>query len=370
MGGRLAALVGLAALLGRAAALGADTVEGYVVHGGTGERVPGVEVAFYTDQDGDPREVLRKTTDGEGTFAFAGPFLEPGLTFRLAAFYGGVSHLSTPLRVAGQQAVILEVFEAAPDDRAIRIGSHSLFLSVRGQVVEVAHVVRVDNTGGQTYAGQEVDGQRRVTHFLLPGGLFGLQSHTGDLVAAPASVFYDTQPLPPGQTQIAFSFTLDARELGHGYVHQVAYPTGRLEVFLQPAAFVPPAPFADLGLVELGGGQYRRVEVADLEPGRRLVVPLPLAPSWRWGVKWVALGVALLAAGLPLVLARRQTPAPQAPASAVLERRREELLLQLARLDQAHAGREEDAGYQAQRARLLEETMRVTVLMEGQDGGR
>lgn len=372
MRGRIVALACLSALLGGGAVLAADTVEGYVVRGDSGARVPGVEVAFYVDQGSGPQEMLRKATDAQGSFAFAGPFLTSGTTFLLAAVYQGVPHFSEPLQVGGQRAVILEVFEPTTDDSAIRLASHTLFLGVRGQTVDVAHLVQVENTGDHTYAGAEVADQRRVSRFVLPDGLFGLQSHNGDLVDAGDGVFYDTQPLVPGQTQVTFSYTLDARELKEGYVHEVSYPTQRLDVLLQPASFVPGPPFEDLGVVDLRGTQYRRLRVADLQRGQRLLVPLPLTRSLRWSVKWIALGAAAGCGALVLVLPRHGGP-PPAPAAAdpvARHRRREELLLELARLDDAHVGREGDAAYRAERARLLDEAVEVSGLMEGQDGGQ
>lgn len=364
-----AALIGL---LLASASVRADAVRGYVLQPVTGEQVAHVEVAFYVRQERGLSEILRKTTDAQGRFAFAGPFVEAGLEFVLAAFYKGAPHFTAPLEVGAQQEVIVEVYEPTQDAADLRIASHNLFLSLGAGQLDVAHLVQIDNTGERTYIGRGGEGQRQVAEFALPPGLFGLQSHAGSIVPAGNDRYFDTQPLPPGTTQITFTFSLDAQQLDRGYVHQVGYPTQRLEIFLQPSTFQPGAPFADLGTVDLHGNQYRRLQLAGLEPGEQILVPLPLTHSQRWLLKWAALGIACLGGCLALLLAgraRRPQPAVQAgPDSQTLRQYGDQLIDQLAQLDEAHAGRPDDPQYRAARARLMEQARAVFHLLEEPDG--
>jgi hypothetical protein len=366
-------LIGLllgGAILSTGSPLLADTVRGYVLHPNTGEQVAGVEVAFYLQQEGQVDELLRKTTDGQGRFEFSGPFLQDGLSFALAAFYEGVPHFTSTLEVGAQQEVIVEVYDPTSDDRQLRIPTHSLFLNLTGDNLDVAHLVQVENPEDKTYIGSGEEGLRQVTRFILPSGVAGLQSHSGRLIQAGGTLFHDTQPLLPGTTQITFTFSLDAQQLDRGYVHQASYPTERLDIFLQPSDFQPGAPLRDLGVVDLHGSQYRRLQLNGLDRDQRITIPLPLVHSRRWMLKWAALG-AIALAGLAATwgLRRRRVVAPAAiPTPQNSGQRREELLERIARLDDAHAGREDDPEYRTERARLVEQALTAFRTLEGRNG--
>lgn len=347
----------------------ADTVRGYVLHPGTGEPVPGVEVAFYLQQEGKADELLRKTTDEQGRFEFLGPFLRDGLSFALAAFYEGVPHFTSTLEVGAQQEVIVEVYDSTSDDRQLRIPTHSLFLNLTGDNLDVAHLVQIENPEDKTYIGNGGEGQRQVARFILPAGVAGLQSHSGRLLQTSGTLFHDTQPLMPGTTQITFTFSLDAQQLDRGYEHRAGYPTERLDIFLQPSDFQPEGPFRDLGVVDLHGSQYRRLQLNELDRDQRITVPLPLVRSQRWVLKWAALGAIFLAGLATWGLHRRRAAVPTTiPDSQNAGQHREDLLEQIARLDDAHAGREDDPEYRAERARLVEQCLAAFRLMEERDG--
>lgn len=369
---RLPLLIGLllgGVMLPTESPLLADPVRGYVLHPGTGQQVAGVEVAFYLQQEGQVDELLRKTTDGQGRFEFSGPFLKSGLSFALAAFYEGVPHFTSTLEVGAQQEVIVEVYDPTSDDRQLRITTHSLFLNLTGNNLDVAHLVQIENPEDKTYVGRGEEGQRQVARFVLPPGVAGLQSHSGRLIQTGGPVFHDTQPLLPGTTQITFTFNLDEQQLDRGYVHQAGYPTERLDIFLQPSDFQPGAPFQDLGVIDLHGGQYRRLQLNGLDRDQRITIPLPLVRSLRWVLKWAALGAIFLAALATWGLRRRRVVAPLAiPDSQSAGQPREELLKQIARLDDAHVGREDDPQYQTERARLVEQCLAASRPMEGRDG--
>jgi len=361
----------LAGLVLDGAALWADSVRGYVVNPVTGTRVGGVEVAFYLQQGPRLEEVLRQTTDAQGRFEFSGPFLNADLSFALAAFYQGVPHYTATLELGAQKELILEVYESTRADPHLRIVAHHLFLSLTGTQLDVAHLVQIDNLEDKTYIGQGEEDPQQVTEFALPPGVFNLQSHSGSLIQAGSTRFFDTQPLLPGRSQITFTFSLDPQQLDKGYVHRVRYPTDHLEIFLQPSTLQPGAPFEDLGVADLHGSQYRRLRLTELERGQRVLIPLPLDRPRRWMLKWAALGTVLLSGILALVLSRGLTASsPESvPDPGALRQYRRQLLEQLARLDDAYVGRADDRRYRNERARLVEQSLAVSRLLEGRDGG-
>ena len=335
-------------------------INGYVLNPFTQARIPGIPVAFYVHQDGQILEMLRKETDAEGRFSFVGPFLQSGLHFGLAAFYDDIPYFSSTLEAGAQQQIILEVYEKTDDPSGIRIGTHHLFFTLRENAIECIQLLQIHNTRERTYAGRGDGRERQVTELVLPMGIFNLQSHSGLLHQAGEGRFFDNQPLPPGRSQRSFSFNLDARKFASPYVHQVIYPTDRLEVFLDPPSTEIKPPFIDLGIVEQHGRQYRKVAMENLQPSQQVAIPLPFAPSLRWSLKWVALAGAFLTGGVALALSRQHPSTDRAHAL----KRRQHLIEELARLDDSFADRPEDPHYMNQRVLLMREAVALTQVLD------
>ncbi len=168
--------------------------------------------------------------------------------------------------------------------------------------------------------------------------------------------FFDNRPLPPGGSQVVVSFDLDPQRIAGGYRHRALYPTELLELLVQPATVQPGPPFENLGVEEVHGTPYRRLQVRDLQPGQEILVPLPVSSPRRWVLKWAALGGALLAGCLALFLGQRGRGAPGAE-GAQLQGQWERLLQQLADLDDEYAERPEHPRYRSSRSQLMDEAM-------------
>ena len=351
----------VAALLFCASELLAAAIDGYVLNPQTQSRVPQIEVAFYIRQDDSQvSEVMRKMTDAGGRFSFSGPFLQDGLEFALAAFYDGVPYFSSTLEAGAQQQIILEVYETTTDASGLDIDAHHLFLSLREGTIECIQLLQIRNTLDRTYAGQGSGRERRVTEVALPLELFNLQGHSGLIHQPEPGRFFYNQPLPPGPSQLSFSFELNARQFDGDYVHQVIYPTERLVVFLDPPTINVGPPFIDQGTVELHDRQYRRVEIQNLQPGQVVEIPLPHSRSLRWLLKWAALAGTFAALGAALALRRGQPLAASGPAP----RDRQRVIAKIARLDDEYAHYPDDPAYRQRRALLVREAVALTQALE------
>ena len=353
-----------------------DTIEAYVVHGESGESLGGIEVAFLVDR-GSPEEILRKRTDRGGRISFSGPFLTRDLTFVLVPFYRGIPYPTARLQAGTQKQIVLEVFEPDGERADLKIDNHRMVLTVGSEQIEVAQFVEIENQGRGTYAGSGDGEERRVTEFLLPAGAFGLRSLSGDLKPAGANRFFDTQPLPPGHSTIAFSFELDRTTAGSAYRHHFPYPTKLIELYLSPAAVDLPAPFVDHGEVRIHERAYRRYLLRPEAGAARVDIPLEAPSPMGWMMKWLALGgalvTALLAAGVSRGLhvpeetaSLRQQAArsagidPQATRDD-LERIRTQLLTKLASYPRGDLSRED----RARREDLMRRAEAVYQLLEG-----
>ncbi|MGY8822772.1 MAG: hypothetical protein ACKVJG_02370 [Candidatus Latescibacterota bacterium] len=355
-------------LLGGANLVRADEINGYIVNPNSDARIGGIEVSFYINQEGQVAEMMRKTADEQGRFSFAGPFLTAGTSFALAAFYKDVTYFSSTLEVGAQKQIILEVYEPTSSDSEIRIGSHHVFLVMEEGTIEVVHLTQIHNGQEQAYTGSGQGGERHVTEFQLPNGIFNLQSHSGHMDQADATTFFDNQPLLPGYSQLSFSFNIDPEQLEDGYLHHVVYPTDRFELFVQPSTLEIGAPFEDIGVVDLHGRQYRRWQMTDLQAGQQVNISLPLAAPLRWVLKWTALGFGLVASIGALFLWSRndsQDSEADSPISTPdLQTHRQRLLGKIARLDQEYAANRDDTSYLSTRRRLLDQALDLTRLLD------
>lgn len=366
-------------------AAAADTVRGYVVDPTSESAVTEVEVSFSLfGESGVGDEMLRKSVDGDGHFEFSGPFLKQGLAFSLTAFYRGVPYPSSRLQVGEQKEIVLEVFEPTHDPGDIHITTEHLFLTLQKGDLEVALLLHVDNTGERTFVGTEHGGERRVTEFRIPTGAFGLQSHSGGLVRADARRLFDTQPLPPGASQIGFSFHVDAEDFPGEYVHSVLYPTDALDVYVHPSDIHLHTPFVDRGTVSFQEREYHLYRLENLRPGQSVAIPLPLTRPMRWVLKWSGLGLCVVAVAAVALISRRSStglaerderavevvepldPGVGPDASrAELEQRRQVLLTQLSAIERGGSHKSRKAGAQRhQRQRLMGQAVAVYELLE------
>ncbi len=350
--------------------LAADTVQGYVLNPLSETRIANATVTFFVEQDGQLSEILSKQSDAQGHFAFSGPFITPGLRFVLTASYRDALYPTSVLQVGEYNQVILEVYEPTTSDAQVRIAHHDLVISLGTASVNVGHLVQVDNRGDSTYVGRGQGQERRVTEFALPTDLFNLRNQDGGLAPANPGQFFDNRPLPPGISQIGFSFDLDPRRLDEGYLYAATYATDVLNVLIQPSDVQASPPFADLGEVAFHDQTYRHLQLVGVQPGQSALIPLPLPRATRWLLKWVALGGALSSALLVLVLSRLPAPHQTADLEAsddVLRRQRDDVLSQLARLNDAYGDRPNQRHYLDERARLMDQALALYLLLEERD---
>ena len=355
-----------------AGAATADDVTGVVINPETNTPVAGAQVAFLLSGEEGLNELFRKSADSEGRFSFSGPFLNAGIRFVLVAFHDGVAYPSSPLEVGAQKQILLEVFEPTDDDSAVRIRNHHLFFALHADHCEVSQLLHVENTGDATYAGAMSGGERRVTEFFLPSGVFGLESHSGEMTDLDAQRIAHTQPLVPGATQIAFTYRLDAARFDGDYLHVSPFATDLLDIYVQPADIELDAPFADMGEIDLHGQTYRNYRFENLTSRQRLEIELPLSQSWRWALKWAGLVLALCGS-VAVVAISRPWRATHPPGKynrlnrAELEDRRQEVLAALSELeepDSAAAG----SAQRSEHHHLLNQAVEIYLLLDEHPG--
>jgi hypothetical protein len=343
-------------LIGAAGSVGADSIQGYVLHGTTQEPVADVEIGFLIGaEEGAMSPMASTVSSHDGRFEFSGPFLRSGTQFALSAEYGGISYPSSLLVVGEQDEIIVEVYDVGGNVTDLRIASHNIFLGLRDQTLEVAQLVQANNSGSQTYAGRQFGDHQRGLEFQIPEAMTGLVAHTGELIRLSATRLFDTQSLPPGSSQVAFTFQVPAESFDGSYVHEILYPTQSLDFFVQPVSVELGTPFHDHGVVDLHGQQYRHYRAQDLPVGQRLVIELPFSQPIRWALKWVLLALVpaiitglLAVVGRPVALARIPLAKVDADSSQARSER-QHILQQLAQVQQERAQAQGEAAIELER---------------------
>ena len=340
----------------------ASSIRGYVLKGPI--RMSGVEVAIYMNQAEQITEIARKNSDINGEFVFRAPFMQPGMPFALTAFYQGIPYQSSTLEVAAQDEIIIEVFDTTSVDKHLFIDTHHIFLTVNETVVNVVQLVQMQNEKNQTFAGTMKDGFRHVSKFVLDENLFDLQNFSSHFHQTNENTFFDSQSLPPGETQLSFSFKLNTNKLNNGYEHDVIYPTKRLEVFVEPTTIEISNKWEDLGLIDLHGTTYRRILKRNLVSGDSMFVKLPLPLEMRSLLKWGALATCIIISVTALggkLGSRLNLPSnPSIRNAKRLAEQKETLLLKIAHLDQKFISEKNNIVYSDQRKQLISDALKIS----------
>ena len=344
----------------------AASVRGYVQK--DSKPVSGATVIFYVNQDEKATELARKTTDKDGRFLFSGPFLKPGMPFALTGLYKGVPYHSSTLEIGSQKEIIIEVFDTTSVSKKLRIDTHHLFLTIEETQLNVVQLLQMHNEDDMTFTGNMENGERLVTQFQLNGNLFGLENYSGYFYQTNETTFYDNRPLPPGETQLSFSFSLDPKNMNGGYRHEVIYPTNRLEAYIQPTSLKISNKWEDLGIVDLHGSTYRRILRKNLPPGESVLIKLSLPLGLRNLHKWIALSASLIISVMALWGANRnrlsQNHDPIDSRVELLTNKKRELLIKIAHLDKQWEQERNNPIYTEQRNKIIVDAVTVTKQIE------
>ncbi len=356
-------------------------VRGTVVEGTAGASLPdGLEVTLHAF-DGQA-EVLTETSqvDARGSFGFDDLEIVTGRLFVVTADVEGVlygteaAHLSD----SGEASELtLLVYESTEDTQALRVDRMHVLVNFSTEaLVEMIQLWLVSNDGDRTVVPPAGQG---VLAVVLPDGALNLTFEEGtdpERFSVTGNGFVDTLPIRPGtmSSQVVFSYVLPYDgELD--FAQPVSVPVGAgIVIVPEGGPQLSGEGLQDEGVRDMSGTSVRTFSFGPVESGGalrfRLSGRIRAADQAGNTLSNVAigigvLGVALIAAGLWWYrrpgLARDRAAEPPAG-----EATRQELLRQLAALDEAHAADQTaDADYQAERAVLKQRL--VERMRDGRD---
>jgi len=270
---------------------GDGVVVGQVVHSVSGDPVPDVDVILYAIASSGQPGVRRTTTDPAGAFRFEGIATGGGVTYLLGArheqvpfvgervvFEAGATRREVELRVAGRTR----------DPGAVAVEEARLRLTRTGDEIAVAEIYRLRNDGEDVfYATSSERGADAAPALraLLPEEArgFGLP-----YALEPEGVVHEGRdvrffgPVYPGEQEIAFTYTVPARE-GESTLRKrwpsgaervrVLYPTGAMAVQAEGLAESEPE--------TVEGEPHRVLEAGPLGRGAELALTLDVPRARR-----------------------------------------------------------------------------------------
>lgn len=369
---------------------GEGRIVGLVTNGTPGgDRVAGLTVTLHPFRNGEALAVQETTAGADGTFTFSELPTDPAFSYLLFATYKGVQFNSQLLRFAdgAELPAALAVYEASPTPGDIRVDLAQWFIDQQQGALLVGELYRVTHDSDHVYAGgQEVaPGKRAVLQFDLPAGYTNLAADggaIGERFIRTAEGLVDTQPLPPGQSQVLLRYFLPYRGTRAELAHAVRYPVGRFSVLANQALGATVEGLNAVGAQTVAGRTFDSYEAQNVPARQPISIQfrsLPRAAAGAAGrstLVWAKspallfslIGVVALAVGALLVLAlvRPSSPAPSAsrPRSqpqAERSAQRQRLLQAVADLDDRYvAGEIAEASYRSQRTALKRSLLAVS----------
>jgi hypothetical protein len=314
-------------------------IEGQVVNGtANGGSVEGLTVILRVFADMEEQPFQTTTTDAEGRFHFEGLITEANHVYTLRLDYQGVEYGSDLLTFSEGETILsvpIQVYESTESDEVVSIERAHIFVEFEKDKLLLGEMYIFSNSSDRIYIGVEevAEGQRGTLSLFLPTGAQGLTFEDGELGQRFFETdrgFVDTWPLPPGQAsgQLIFSYFLPYDPSGYDLTREIPYPLKAINVLVAEVGVDVTSDQLTLeGSRGMQGQSYLNLSGQNLNKGERITlhfsgspgervleggeaVPAqPLQPGDQSLLRWVALGLVVLAVGFALgyPLLRRQS---------------------------------------------------------------
>ncbi len=336
-----ALILAVALLLVNAVAALAEGVEvsGQVVNGSTGEPVPGQQVELLRlGIDGSQQSLGTAVADGEGNFRLPPVNPSQDSIYRIVAQYKGVVYSSVDIVAESlSRPIEVRVYEVASDPSVIAFNRATVALmgiDRNANLLRVLELYTVRNSSKSAYVSAPGN-PMGMLRFGLPPGAMELAPQMGlrvDDIIQVAQGFAVNAPVVPGDTELAFSYSVPLTDVDMTFAKVLPFPTENLRFLAKDGlATVQPEGLIDAGIVNLGGETFHMWTASSLPARYELSVELkglpapPKPPLESPYVRLALFGITALALAIGVVYAWKRRSPPQAQI--------ERLFLQLSELE-------------------------------------
>ena len=394
---------------------GAGIFQGQVIQGSAGGAdVAGIQIELDAYMGFEPIANFTSTVAADGAFVFEGLDLSPEIIYMASAYYGDIGYSSQPLNFTPDTAVLdteMTVYETTDDPSGLILSRMHWIVDSQPGFLIVGQIATYGMQGDRTFVGAPVDGLTdpgTVAMFVPPaaqeisfqsGALGGRFQQVGDRI-------YDTSPVAPGDStrQIIMRYVIPYDGTQVTVEQEMFYP---VQDFTLLVAELPDLQ-VDVPVLEFGGAQalsqqsYLLWQGLDLAPQRfavgftgllapgsidpRLLQTGQTAGSGSTGSaagsnltgaaqpleRWTILlsgAIILLGLVVALIWSRRRVRVDLRESTQDLRQERNNLIGQIARLDDLHALGELDvAAWERQRSQLKAQLLKIAGQLMEQQG--
>jgi hypothetical protein len=236
----------------------------------------------------------------------------------------------------------------------------------------VLQLLTAHNASDRSYVGAPnpaAPGPPPTLELPIPAGATAfspMQGLANGLTAAPDGLVASTDPIQPGNTDVSYIYNIAVPRSGWGMSLPVIYATSKFDVLVDPGLTLSGPGLTLRKSVTINKKDYRDYEGAGLAPGTTLNATIAPASSTS-ATLYLGLGALLVlivasAVGVPRLLRKHRKPGAEPSERGEPEpREREQLIEEIAALDEAHAaGSVEEGDYAAQRAELKDRLLALT----------
>jgi hypothetical protein len=341
-------------------------------------------------------------TDAEGRFVFENLEIGPGFTYFVGIRSNDQLHRSEPVILQNEEPVevLLEVgAQSAQEAKGsaapvpLRIINHLMVIVGRDSHLEVREIVRIVNSGTAPYIESAGHGGAPgiSLRLPLPQGHYNMSQVQGlqtDYVRVDASGLSYLAPLPPGEHQLIYTYSLPWHDGLTTLLLERTLDTTMLDVLVEEEHLNAASDLQFGRRVSIDPHVFSHLRGMNLEAHSRSwlqLTPRQTSASWlSMGAYGLIMGIVLLGLCMPLYdVWRGQAQADPAPAevlphtqSADMKRGGRYLLQSIARLDdeyehgivEAETYQQRRQAYKEQLCKLIEELQRNEVSQQAMRG--
>lgn len=373
--GLMLAFVVIAAVVGSTIpVLAADEgiISGQVVNKTAGgSLVGGVEVTLTAQTSGNATNDQRKVpADASGKFEFRGLPIDPGTTYTVGTTFQDADYTSETVNMTSaspSKLVELNVYDSTTSDENIQVSNGHIVVFADQGALQVLEAWRFSNVGTRTFIGVKGKAGRSTLQFTLPQGATSVSPGTGPTIEPTAVGAVYTAAVPPGVTDINFTYFIPYQGSSATISRKTDYPIADFRLLVEDTGVkVTSLALTPAAAQPINGSNYldfTAVNVArgvDLDASFSGIVNTSAGSQASLPWVWLLAGGVLLGLMGMIVyprLKKRQVTASSLAVQATPLRatpapgEENKLLRELARLDDAYeAGKIDEQAYRASRA--------------------
>jgi len=381
---------------------GLGDVEAQVINGTSGMPLANQPVRLLIFEQEQFAEARDGVTDEQGRTQFTGLPTAPTwayvveTTYQDLTYHSEVGHFAPDISLL---ELVASVYDAGASVDAVSIDrAHWLIDLTNPSFVDVGEVYSFLNSANRVFAGEMIPGaeEPQVLKIPLPENAIHINVEGETLgerfILEEGNILVDTQPLPPGNTQIFLRYSLPVEDGSATLAHQIMYPTAMLNLLAPDIGISIEAPdWQEDTPIQTQGGAFLNYTIFDLPAGStpvaiingvsedlltaaapgaepQQVIDRNAAPgiSGTPYLPWLVVGLGLVVLGGGVIFGWKKHQQTLADRPALLEEQRKALIAQMAALDDAfEAGEIPADAYHKQRNTLK---LQIIALMREEAG--